>query len=309
MRHPVHLAVAELLEIAADVRHALIGNVGSGLGGVVVADVDGVAFDPAAVNLEHVVFQNGCIVVERSIEDRRFGDRLESGRNLDAASLRKLAIRAFRPVSLARTTGCDQAGSEQEGTYNGPAGAQAHGLFAWKMAETGGETARVIRGSRTSNSRPYQFTILPTMMSRTAALPQAVRIMVYFMDSKKDKAKSKPEAEIVVFSVTSETKCTECDAELWKGSLLRLEGEKALCMGCADLDRLEFLPSGDAAVTRRAGKYSMLCAVVVRWSRARKRYERQGILVEPEALRACGTGIARGRGSTGPATGASRRAP
>ena len=77
-------------------------------------------------------------------------------------------------------------------------------------------------------------------------------------------------------------KCTECGEELWKGSLLRLEGEKALCTGCADLDRLEFLPSGDAAVTRRASKYSKLRAVVVRWSRTRKRYERQGILVEPK---------------------------
>jgi hypothetical protein len=105
------------------------------------------------------------------------------------------------------------------------------------------------------------------------------------MDRKNDKPKSGPGEEIVVFSVVRASQCTECGAELWKGSLLRLEGEKALCMGCADLDRLEFLPAGDAAVTRRASKYSKLRAVVVRWSRARKRYERQGILVEPEALR------------------------
>ncbi len=92
------------------------------------------------------------------------------------------------------------------------------------------------------------------------------------------------EGQIVVFSVVRDSRCTECGAELWKGSLLRMEGEKALCTGCADLDRLEFLPAGDVAVTRRASKYSKLRAVVVRWSRARKRYERQGILVEPEAL-------------------------
>jgi hypothetical protein len=105
------------------------------------------------------------------------------------------------------------------------------------------------------------------------------------MDHKSDKPESAPHAEIVVFSVVRPAQCTECEAELWKGSLLRLEGEKALCMGCADLDRLEFLPAGNAAVTRRASKYSKLRAVVVRWSRARKRYERQGILVDPEALR------------------------
>src|SRR5258707_367644 len=105
------------------------------------------------------------------------------------------------------------------------------------------------------------------------------------MDRQTDKPKSGSEGEIVVFSVVRDSQCTECGAELWKGSLLRLEGEKALCTGCADLDHLEFLPTGDAALTRRASKYSKLWAVVVRWSRARKRYERQGILVEPDALR------------------------
>ena len=105
------------------------------------------------------------------------------------------------------------------------------------------------------------------------------------MGDKTDEPKRASKNEIVVFSVVRESKCTECGVELWKGSLLRLEGEKALCIGCADLDHLEFLPSGDAAVTRRASKYSTLRAVVVRWSRARKRYERQGILVEADALR------------------------
>lgn len=55
-------------------------------------------------------------------------------------------------------------------------------------------------------------------------------------------------------------------------------------MSCADLAHLVFLPSGDAALTRRASKYSGLRAVLVRFSRARKRYERQGILVEEQAL-------------------------
>jgi hypothetical protein len=90
--------------------------------------------------------------------------------------------------------------------------------------------------------------------------------------------------EIVVFSVVKDTACSECGEELWTGSLLRLEQEQALCMGCADLDRLEFLPRGDAAVTRRASAYSTLRAVVVRWSQARRRYERQGILAEPQAI-------------------------
>jgi hypothetical protein len=55
-------------------------------------------------------------------------------------------------------------------------------------------------------------------------------------------------------------------------------------MGCADLDHLVFLPAGDAALSRRARKASRLAAVVVRFSRSRRRYERQGILVEEGAL-------------------------
>jgi hypothetical protein len=57
-----------------------------------------------------------------------------------------------------------------------------------------------------------------------------------------------------------------------------------LCMACADLGHLEFLPRGDTALTRRARKASRLSAVVVQWSRTRKRYERQGILAEPDAI-------------------------
>jgi len=57
-----------------------------------------------------------------------------------------------------------------------------------------------------------------------------------------------------------------------------------LCLTCADLDHLIFLPSGNAALTRRARKHSTLSAVVLKWSRARKRYERQGLLVKAQAL-------------------------
>ena len=55
-------------------------------------------------------------------------------------------------------------------------------------------------------------------------------------------------------------------------------------MTCAELDHLVFLASGDAALTRRARAASGLSAVVVRFSRARKRYERQGVLVEEPAM-------------------------
>jgi hypothetical protein len=55
-------------------------------------------------------------------------------------------------------------------------------------------------------------------------------------------------------------------------------------MDCADLGHLVFLPAGNAALSRRAKRASRLSAAVVRFSRARKRYERQGILVDEAAL-------------------------
>ena len=57
-----------------------------------------------------------------------------------------------------------------------------------------------------------------------------------------------------------------------------------ICLTCSDLDHLVYLPSGDAALTRRAKKNSKLSAVVIKWSHARRRYERQGLLVESEGL-------------------------
>jgi hypothetical protein len=63
-----------------------------------------------------------------------------------------------------------------------------------------------------------------------------------------------------------------------------MEKERPLCLACADLDYLVYLPAGDPALSRRSRKHSTLSAVVVRFSRARKRYERQGLLVEPAAL-------------------------
>ena len=88
-----------------------------------------------------------------------------------------------------------------------------------------------------------------------------------------------------VFITHRESICDECGEELGHGAWILLAGDRgALCLACGDLDHLVFLPSGDAAVTRRAKKHSTLAAVVLKWSRARKRYERQGLLVEEQAL-------------------------
>ncbi len=90
--------------------------------------------------------------------------------------------------------------------------------------------------------------------------------------------------DLVVFSTLRDSECSECGEPLPGGSFLTLEKSAALCLGCADLDHLVWLPRGEAALTRRAAKYSELRAVVVRFSRTRGRYERQGILAQPAAL-------------------------
>ena len=93
-----------------------------------------------------------------------------------------------------------------------------------------------------------------------------------------------PDFVVVFEKVGDEGNCSECGADLLEGNFLLMEKGKALCLGCADLDRLVFLPSGDTALSRRSRKHSSLAAVVVRFNRRRKRYERRGLLVTDSAL-------------------------
>jgi len=91
--------------------------------------------------------------------------------------------------------------------------------------------------------------------------------------------------ELKVFISHRDSVCEECREQLGHHAWVLLAGERgALCLACADLEHLVFLQTGDAALTRRTKKYSSLFAVVSKWSRARKHYERQGLLVEEEAL-------------------------
>ncbi len=91
--------------------------------------------------------------------------------------------------------------------------------------------------------------------------------------------------DLKVFISSRDSSCEECGESLGRGAWITLVEDKgALCLSCADLDHLVFLPSGNTALTRRARKHSVLSAVVLKWSRARKRYERQGLLVEARAL-------------------------
>jgi hypothetical protein len=94
---------------------------------------------------------------------------------------------------------------------------------------------------------------------------------------------SKP-PDLVVVQPANEFVCAECGQP--GGSLLMMEDGAPLCLTCVDLDHLVFLPSGNAALTRRSKQASTLSAVVVQWNKRRKRYERRGTLVEEAALEA-----------------------
>jgi hypothetical protein len=91
--------------------------------------------------------------------------------------------------------------------------------------------------------------------------------------------------DLKVFISHSGSTCDECGQKLGRNAWIMLAAERgALCLTCVDMEHLVFLPRGDVALTRRARKYSTLSAVVLKWSRARRRYERQGLLVEEAGL-------------------------
>src|SRR6202022_3155174 len=131
--------------------------------------------------------------------------------------------------------------------------------------------------ARTRDRRQLRFSV-----SGDAAIERAYRTHWVSPDLSKRtiERQGKPPHLGVIWPVNEWTS-TSCGDT---GDLLFMEDAGPLCLDCSDLGHLVFLPSGDAALTRRAKKASRLSAVVVRWSRSRNRYERQGILAEPEAI-------------------------
>src|SRR4029077_2321413 len=95
-----------------------------------------------------------------------------------------------------------------------------------------------------------------------------------------EKASRAPEL-VVIRRLNREWTCHRCGGT---GGLLVMEKPGPACLRCGGLGDLEFLPAGDALLTRRVKAKSARSAVVVRFSRSRRRYERQDLLVEPEAL-------------------------
>lgn len=151
--------------------------------------------------------------------------------------------------------------------------AQERGLVAAEMEYV----------ARTRDRRPLRFSV-----SGEAGVERAYRthwtspeLSEVQRDRLVERQSTPP--ELVVITPLNDWTCVSCGGT---GDLLLMQQEGPVCMGCAALDHLVFLPRGDAGLTRRAHRASELSAVVVRFNRTRKRYERQGLLVEPDALAA-----------------------
>ena len=86
---------------------------------------------------------------------------------------------------------------------------------------------------------------------------------------------------VVIQPLNTKWICHRCGGT---GDMLMMETPGPACLRCVGLDDLAYLPAGDALLTRRAKSKSARHAVVVRFSKTRRRYERRGLLVEPQAL-------------------------
>lgn len=108
----------------------------------------------------------------------------------------------------------------------------------------------------------------------------------HFADENHERKVQKAEraTDPVAFIVSRDSKCSECGVEIEQGDMLYMDANEPLCLACAGMGELEFLPAGDTALTRRSTKYSSRKIVVVKFSRSRGRYERQGILAEADAI-------------------------
>jgi len=142
---------------------------------------------------------------------------------------------------------------------------------------------RPVRRSSETCARPAGATTTLTLVKPNSQRSLESGEAAALEDPKRERITRAQDAppDLLVIQPVRDWSCAECQGT---GDLLIMDEPGPLCLACADLDHLVFLPAGDTALTRRAKKASGLSAVVVRWSRTRKRYERQGLLVEEMAL-------------------------
>jgi hypothetical protein len=143
---------------------------------------------------------------------------------------------------------------------------------------TPSETAYV---ARSAGREPLQFS-----KSGDAAIERAYRthwISPALTERKRARVEAKASAppELVAVEPHGAWTCHRCAGT---GAWLVMEAAGPACLACLGFGDLVWFPAGDAAATRLARRASPRNLVVVRWSRAHKRYQRIGVLVEPTAL-------------------------
>lgn len=157
--------------------------------------------------------------------------------------------------------------------------AAARALGDWAR-DRGWEPGEAAYTAATRDRRPLRFTPdgRDDALFRTHWMaPDLTDAQRRRLAAKLDKA---PDLEVLVPERERWT-CTGCHGT---DRFQLVEDGAPLCLACADLDHLVFLPSGNVALTRRARKESRLSVAVVQYNRRRKRYERRGLLVEEAAL-------------------------
>jgi len=164
------------------------------------------------------------------------------------------------------------------------AGKQAAALrtlhtWATEQSLTPTETQYV---ARTRDRRPLRFSVSAEPDTERAYRTHWVSPDLSTRKAERLRADANRPPDLVVVAPLHEWTCADCGAT--SDDLLLMEDDAPHCLRCVQLDHLVFLPAGDATRTRRAHRASNLTAIVVRFSRTRKRYERRGLLVEPDAL-------------------------
>jgi hypothetical protein len=151
--------------------------------------------------------------------------------------------------------------------------------WATRQGLTPSETAYV---ARTRDRRQLRFSLSGKPDIELAYRTHWVSPDLSAAKAKRLRAAMNQPPDLVVVAPLNEWTCAGCSTT--GNDLLLMQDDEPHCLRCAQLDHLVFLPAGDAKRTRQAHRASRLTAVVVRFSRTRKRYERQGLLVEPDAL-------------------------
>ncbi len=143
------------------------------------------------------------------------------------------------------------------------------------------QTLRFSRGGEAAIERAYRTHWLSPKLSAK----QRERLA--------EKASAEP--ELVAILPLKDWACHKCGGG---GDFLMMEKPGPLCLSCAGLADLGFVPAGDALLTRRVKAKSARRAVVVRFSKTRGRYERQGLLAEPQAVESARREVEELRGSS-----------